>query len=349
MSVFARGKRWVAQIHDPATGKARHVGTFDTRREAKQAEAKALDNRVERVETVGSFTTRWTRDFPRKQPSTNKHNAERVREFAKTYKSKRMDSITRRQARSWALEHPGEHASLRAMFADALRDDIVNSNPFADLGINRKTPKRHIDPDWMSEQDVLDLAEAAYKVHKRGTADMVSNAILVAAYTGIRPGELFALEVNDVRVNELVISKAVQSRTNTIGPPKNGRTRIISLPRAARLAIESTPRNHNDLVFASPTGRRLYQSAWHQLWNPVRVAAGREDMHFYELRHWCATHLLEMGLSPSDVAVQLGHTDGGVLVQTIYGHPSEVGARERILERLDGPQHDHSTKKRQAQ
>jgi integrase len=53
-------------------------------------------------------------------------------------------------------------------------------------------------------------------------------------------------------------------------------------------------------------------------------------MDFYELRHFCATHLLELGLSLADVAIQLGHTDGGALVMSTYGHPSEDAARERL-------------------
>jgi integrase len=48
------------------------------------------------------------------------------------------------------------------------------------------------------------------------------------------------------------------------------------------------------------------------------------------LRHACATLLLERGLSPEDVAIQLGHTDGGALVRRLYGHPSEDRARARI-------------------
>jgi hypothetical protein len=31
-----------------------------------------------------------------------------------------------------------------------------------------------------------------------------------------------------------------------------------------------------------------------------------------------------------DVAVQLGHTDGGAQVMSTYGHPSEQAARERL-------------------
>jgi len=48
------------------------------------------------------------------------------------------------------------------------------------------------------------------------------------------------------------------------------------------------------------------------------------------VRHFCATHLLELGVSHADVAIQLGHTDGGALVMSTYGHPSEDGARERL-------------------
>jgi hypothetical protein len=35
-------------------------------------------------------------------------------------------------------------------------------------------------------------------------------------------------------------------------------------------------------------------------------------------------------VSHADVAVQLEHTDGGALVMSTYGHPSEVSARERL-------------------
>ena len=58
-------------------------------------------------------------------------------------------------------------------------------------------------------------------------------------------------------------------------------------------------------------------------------------MDFYELRHFCATLLLEMGARHADVAVQLGHTDGGALVMSTYGHPSEENARTRLAEAFE--------------
>lgn len=48
-------------------------------------------------------------------------------------------------------------------------------------------------------------------------------------------------------------------------------------------------------------------------------------------RHFCASWLFnDLELPAQDVAHQLGHTDGGALVQRLYGHPSERLARERI-------------------
>lgn len=89
-------------------------------------------------------------------------------------------------------------------------------------------------------------------------------------------------------------------------------------------------------LFATPRGKRFSKGTHLYYWRPVRAAFGRPTMDFYELRHFCATHLLELGVSHSDVAVQLGHTDGGALVMSTYGHPSEAGARERLKRAYGG-------------
>jgi len=75
----------------------------------------------------------------------------------------------------------------------------------------------------------------------------------------------------------------------------------------------------------------------HYYWNPVRCRFGRPSMDFYELRHFCAAWLFnDLELPAQDVAHQLGHTDGGALVQRLYGHPSERLARERIKRAVGG-------------
>lgn len=45
------------------------------------------------------------------------------------------------------------------------------------------------------------------------------------------------------------------------------------------------------------------------------------------MRH---TVLVERGRPAHVVANQLGHTDGGALVQRLYGHPSERGMHDQV-------------------
>lgn len=160
--------------------------------------------------------------------------------------------------------------------------------------------------------------------------------ILFAAYVGLRPGELYALERRDVTGDEVRIRQKLDG-TGQLKLPKNGKPRVVILPPPARDALMAVaPRVDVPWLFSTPRGRRLSKSTLLYYWRPVRALAGRPEMDFYELRHFCATHLLGLGVSHADVAVQLGHTDGGALVMSTYGHPSEDGARLRLKQAYGG-------------
>lgn len=119
--------------------------------------------------------------------------------------------------------------------------------------------------------------------------------------------------------------------TGEVTLPKNGLARTVTLPPPAAEALRSMPRRAgSQYVFTTPNGKRFSKTSHYYHWRTVRLAFGAPKMDFYELRHFCATHLLELGLSHADVAVQLGHTDGGALVMSTYGHPSEDAARARL-------------------
>jgi integrase len=64
----------------------------------------------------------------------------------------------------------------------------------------------------------------------------------------------------------------------------------------------------------------------------TRIERDAEDkLDFYELRHFGASYMLnELELEPWVIAEQLRHSDGGVLVVQLYGHPSRREAIKRI-------------------
>ena len=109
----------------------------------------------------------------------------------------------------------------------------------------------------------------------------------------------------------------------------------MTIPPPAQLALRSVPEHRSRLLFTSPRDRMWRQHTHHRYWSWLRKLANRPGLDFYELRHCAATMLLERGATRWDVAQQLGHTDGGQLVMEVYGHPSEAGARARLLAAWD--------------
>jgi integrase len=240
-----------------------------------------------------------------------------------------MGDITRRQAREWAVRHRANVPVVRAPFNDALDEEVVTTNPFANLRLDQRRGRR--DLNALSRPELDKLADAA--LDTLGDYGPTFRAcILFAAYVGLRPAELFMLRWTDLDFagQEVRIRQSLGS-TGDVTLPKNNLARTVILPPPARQALGEMPRRADSpYVFTTSTGKRFSKTSHYYYWHAVRSAFGRPGMDFYELRHFCATELLRMGVSHSDVAVQLGHTDGGALVMSTYGHPSEDEARERL-------------------
>ena len=99
------------------------------------------------------------------------------------------------------------------------------------------------------------------------------------------------------------------------------------------------PRNL-DLVFKGRRGQRLAQSTVidreHGYWPQVARAAGHPDAVLYSLRHFAAHYLyVKLGLPARAVACQMGHVDGGRLVETLYGH-GDHGALDTLRDAFKG-------------
>jgi integrase len=333
-----RGNRWWVRVSVPGS-KPVWGGTYPTRREAKEREAELVADikarrRVHGQETCDQFAARWVADYrPKAAPATVRTYRYALQQFKRDFKGVKLANVDRPDARRWANAQPkGNVAVVRSMFFDALRDGLVTTNPFANLRLEGSRGRKHLKPPTV--EDVEKLARVAVEVH--GEYGHTFRAlILTAAYTAARPGELFALEWPDVDLKNrrVHISKSLDG-TGQVKLPKNGQDRVVFLPTEARDALMGV-RVEGPLVFTTRRGRQFSKSQFNLYWNPVRAAFGKPRMHFYELRHFGATHMLELGLTPSDVAHQLGHTDGGRLVASLYGHP-ERSAMSRIEQAFGG-------------
>jgi len=338
MTVRKRGARWAVEVYDPSqSNRKRYVGTFGRQAEAREAErvaqADVARHRGRRDESVRGFAARWLDLRPREKESTNVAYREQVKPFVERHGNLRLRDVHVPLALEWLREKRWTHGGVRAMFSDARRQGLIDSNPFT--GLRLKGSRGRADLDVLSVGEVAELADCAGAVWS-GEVELTMRALIAtAAYVGMRPAELYGLRWADLdfKGSEVRVERQYSAKTRRYELPKNGRTRTIVLTAPAREALLALPRpvDADAHVFRGSRGGPITGRTQHYYWHPIRCRFGRPSMELYELRHFCASWLLnDLGVPAQDVAHQLGHTDGGALVLRLYGHPSEKLARERI-------------------
>lgn len=159
-------------------------------------------------------------------------------------------------------------------------------------------------------------------------------ALLVetAAYTGLRAGELAGLQVRDlnffnrsISVSRTVI--ALPGEGLLLDTPKSeAGTRTVpglDVELLARLRAHCANLSPRDYVFGSRdtdgNARPLHHGNFYR--RIVRPAAEQLGitMTFHGLRHHYASLLIDLGLSPVEVAAQLGHESAAFTLRT-YAH-----------------------------
>jgi len=334
MSIRKRGNKFTVKIYDPkAPGNQRWLGTFATEEEARDAEQAATIGIAPsaRARTVSEWSAVWLRDYARSAPATRRTYAYATKQIVADVGDLVLARIDRPTARRLARQWPNGTARVaRTMFGDAARDGLIAANPFTDLRL--ETPKGRKDLDALTEPEIRDLADAAVPALGQYGAEFRA-LIMFLGYVGCRPGEACCIRRDDVNIEraECTIRFTVDGEGGEKAP-KNGKPRVVTIPPPALAGLSDVPpRLDSPYLFHTARGKRLSKGTLSYAFRIVRQRWGKRDkVELYELRHACATLLMERSLPPHVVANQLGHTDGGALVQRLYGHPSERGMRDQV-------------------
>lgn len=328
MSAFRRGNKWVAKFQ--LNGEQVWVpgGPWETKTQAQTAERRHRDKLEARRtdETCASFADRWVEEWPRPAESTRRTYADAAKRFGEQFGPTPLGEVERLSARTWALSQPrGISRVIGIMYEDARNVGIVESNPFSNLRLPIVERTDIVPPTMEEYRALLDACTVLGTYGKEFKA-----MIQFSAWTGIRAGELQALRWEDVGEDTIWVRHS-RKRDGSLGTPKNGKAESMPFPPPARV-LEEVPRRPDPFVFHSVRGQPLVQGSHHYAWREVRSRAGvRKSIRWHDLRHFCATQLLEMGVDHFAVSVQLRHNDGGKLVMERYGHPSREAAKDRLL------------------
>ena len=177
-------------------------------------------------------------------------------------------------------------------------------------------PPRHEtrDPRFLTWAEVEELASYC-REHR---------LIVVAALSGLRRGELFALTASNVDLERAAITVAATGDGGTVGRPKGGKVRRVHVEgRVVDLLAEQLRErvsSAGDLVFPTPRGVMWDGSNFRErVFDPAKRRAELGEMIFHDLRHTYASLLIAANVQPMVVAEQLGHTDARLVLQR-YGH-----------------------------
>lgn len=336
-------KRWRARYRD-LSGRS-HSRTFDRKVDATRfLELTAADlQRGEwtdptlRRSSLRSWAESWFETTAALKPSTRvgyRHVLDR--RVLPRWGDRPLGSIDRAEVRQWVAELADEGLSAKwirnivsvfALVLELARDaGALRDNPAHRIRLPRITRP---EPRFLTAEEVARLAAV--------TREEYRFFMWLAAYTGMRPGELCGLRVRrlDLLRRRVHVAETLQPIRGvlTSGPPKTYEVRSAPLPRfvvrqaeehfAMRAGQLGRALGPDDWVFggqddpAEGLNRDSFRK-WVVL--PALRAAGLpEAVRTHDLRHTCASLLIQLGAHPKAIQDRLGHSDIGVTLN-LYGH-----------------------------
>ena len=210
------------------------------------------------------------------------------------------------------------------------KDKWIKTNPARD--VKRVTLTRSGDFNVLSVVEVEAVARAA-------TGEQDAAVFVVAAFTGLRLGELRALRWRDVDFAKQTVHVHRSFTHGVLGTPKSGKVRSVPLiDQAARHLDQLSRREHftspNDLVFCTEVGGYLNDDGIRDRFYDALAAAGLGDKRtgpepivFHDLRHTFGT-LAVQAWPISDVQGYMGHADIQTTMIYVHHQPKAAAANE---------------------
>ena len=196
-----------------------------------------------------------------------------------------------------------------------------------------------ISPPKVEEEEIRILtADQIVTVIERLVGHPLYEIAVVDLATGVRRGELLAMRLSDVDLDEakIRIERSLEETRNGLRfkPPKTKHgKRTISLPPNAvtvlrehrrklletRLALGLGKPNADTLLFGQPDGAPMRPDQLSWLWRSACKSLQLPQVSFHALRHTHASALIAAGLDVVALSRRLGHGSPTVTLR-VYGH-----------------------------
>ena len=197
----------------------------------------------------------------------------------------------------------------------------------AEWGKLAAPPRIHLFRVTPPSIDFLSPAETALLL--ADSAEPVWNEMArMAARTGMRRGELMALDWADIDLAKANVTVRHSLVEGILGTPKNHRQRILPLPDDVVRMLERRSVK-TGLLFHRPDGRHLNKSVTGGAIKRICHRVGLRAIGWHTLRHTYASTLVAEGVPLAVVSALLGHSD--IKITMRYAHLAPSTLRESVL------------------
>jgi len=213
--------------------------------------------------------------------------------------------------------------TIKSILDHAVDSEIIDTNPMSNLKFKRNGRYR-VDP--LTETEAFLLLDQA----KEYEGSMYYPSLLCALRTGMRIGEIQALEWTGVDFENRLIEVNKTYYHGEVTTTKNKKTRQVDMSNQLAEALKElrlsqkkealkTGKPVPKRVFAFVGSKVLNREPFRRALNACLDSAGLRRIRIHDLRHSYATIRLLKGHNIGDVSYQLGHSSISITYD-VYGH-----------------------------
>lgn len=182
------------------------------------------------------------------------------------------------------------------------------------------------------ERDFLTIEESVQLVKAAVGEPHWYAFILLALRTGMRLGEMFGLEWQNVDFQQSVITIRRSIVEGNVSSPKTHRERKVAFPKSVGDALKVIGPCSEGLIFHRDDGRPLSHGIAEHALNRMLERAGLRHIGWHALRHSCASQMAQLSGSSLEAQRMLGHTTSAMTEKYTHIVPS---ALHNVVAELD--------------